>query len=159
LLVHFYLKRFNAELGREVREADPQAMDQLRRYRWPGNVRELQSVLKQALLRARGKILLPVFLPDIAEPATAATDAAAAEDGAKFDFDSFILQRLHEGSNSLHGEAHDQLDRVLLARTLRFVQGNQLHAAKILGIARQTLRNRLRGLGLSITKGVEGGGE
>jgi two-component system nitrogen regulation response regulator GlnG len=157
LLVHFYLKRFNTELGREVLEVDPEAMDRLRRYRWPGNVRELQSVLKRALLRSSGKTLIPAFLPDIDKPGTAAADAAATEGGgAEFDFDSFILQRLQEGSKSLHDEAHDQLDRVLLARTLRFAHGNQVHAAKILGIARQTLRNRLRDLGLSITTAVEG---
>src|SRR5215467_727087 len=52
LLVQFYLRRCSRELGREVREVAPAALEQLRGYSWPGNVRELQSVLKQALLRA-----------------------------------------------------------------------------------------------------------
>ena len=52
LLVQFYLRRFSRELGREVREVAPEALERLRGYPWPGNVRELQSVLKQALLRA-----------------------------------------------------------------------------------------------------------
>ena len=45
-----YVRRFNRELGREVREVAPEAMERLRGYPWPGNIRELQSVLKQALL-------------------------------------------------------------------------------------------------------------
>src|SRR6266446_1640359 len=64
MLVKYYLRRFNRELGREVREVTPEGLERLRRYPWPGNVRELQSVLKQALLKASGPVLLPAFLPE-----------------------------------------------------------------------------------------------
>ena len=67
LLVQFYLRRVSRELGREVREVAPEALERLRGYSWPGNVRELQSVLKQALLRAHGPVLLPDFLPELPE--------------------------------------------------------------------------------------------
>src|SRR5262249_48655352 len=63
LLVEHFLRRFNPELGKEVRQVSPEAMTLLQRYNWPGNVRELQSVLRQALLQATGPILLPEFLP------------------------------------------------------------------------------------------------
>src|SRR5262249_49856077 len=63
LLVRHCLRRFSRELWREVREVAPEALERLRSYSWPGNVRELQSVLKQALLQARGTTLLPGFLP------------------------------------------------------------------------------------------------
>src|SRR5438132_7839730 len=65
LLVRFYLRRVSRELGREVREIAPEALERLRGYSWPGNVRELQSVLEQALLRSHGRILLPDFLPEL----------------------------------------------------------------------------------------------
>jgi two-component system nitrogen regulation response regulator GlnG len=158
MLVHFYVRRFNKELGREVREVDGEAMRRLSSYSWPGNVRELQSVLKQALLQTHGSALLPEFLPDL----TAATAAAPAAAGtaelpaAGAELDLLILRRLHEGSTALYAEAHAHLDRVLLAQTLRFTHGNQYQAAKLLGIARQTLRNRLREVGLNITRAVEG---
>ena len=64
LLVQHYLRRFSRELGREVREVAPEALERLRSYSWPGNIRELQSVLKQALLQASGTVLLPAFLPE-----------------------------------------------------------------------------------------------
>ena len=60
MLVRRYLhlaRWFGRELGREVVEVAPAAMDCLRDYSWPGNIRELQNVVRQALLRARG----PVF--------------------------------------------------------------------------------------------------
>ena len=66
LLVQHYLRRFSRELGREVREVAPEALERLRSYSWPGNIRELQSVLKQALLQASGTVLLPAFLPELA---------------------------------------------------------------------------------------------
>src|SRR6201997_236184 len=65
LLVRHFLRRFSRELGREVQEVAPDALERLRGYSWPGNIRELQSVLKQALLRANGSVLLPAFLPGV----------------------------------------------------------------------------------------------
>ena len=62
-------RRFSRELGREVREVAPEALERLRSYSWPGNIRELQSVLKQALLQASGTVLLPAFLPELSEQA------------------------------------------------------------------------------------------
>src|SRR5438876_5931220 len=56
LLVQFYLRRISPELGREVSEVAPEALARLHGYGWPGNVRELQSVLKQAILRAHGRV-------------------------------------------------------------------------------------------------------
>jgi DNA-binding NtrC family response regulator len=64
LLVQHYLRRFSRELGREVRQVAPEAMEQLHHYSWPGNIRELQGFLKQALLQASGPVLLPAFLSE-----------------------------------------------------------------------------------------------
>ena len=158
LLVHFYLARFNRELGRDVQEVDARAMERLRGYSWPGNIRELQSVLKQALLRAQGTVLLPEFLPPLpASPDAAVTGAAAGPAGAG-SIESFCHERMSAGTNHLYAEAHYQLDRFLLPMALSQTDGNQLQAAKILGIARQTLRRRMQELGLNIStsKSVEG---
>jgi two-component system nitrogen regulation response regulator GlnG len=76
LLVQHYVHRFGRELGREAREVAPEAMERLRDYPWPGNIRELQSVLKQALLRSTGPVLVPAFLPELAHR-KAANPAAA----------------------------------------------------------------------------------
>src|SRR5882672_6200701 len=65
VLVGHFLRRFSRELGREVGEVAPEALERLRAYSWPGNIRELQSVLEQALLRASGPLLVPAFLPEL----------------------------------------------------------------------------------------------
>jgi two-component system nitrogen regulation response regulator GlnG len=64
MLVHHYVCRFNRELGREVQGVSPEAMERLRAYPWPVNLREMQSVLKLALLRSTGPVLVPVSLPE-----------------------------------------------------------------------------------------------
>ncbi len=148
-LVRQYLRRYNRELGREVCEVAPEALERLRRYSWPGNIRELQSVLKQALLQARGTSLLPAFLPDIlGEAAGPAAPPSAGSTG--FQFEPFLRQRLEAGADDLYAEAHRQLDRILLPLALEFTAGNQRLTARLLGIARQTLGVKLRETGLSL---------
>ena len=62
------------------------------------------------------------------------------------EWEEFIRKRLSEGSEALHDEAHRELDRVLLPLVMEHTRGNQYQAAKVLGVARQTLRRRLREL-------------
>ena len=153
MLIHHYVRRFNRELGREVREVAPEAMEKLCGYSWPGNIRELQSVLKQALLRATGPVLVPAFLPELA-PRKASEPTTAIGAGSRLE--ALIEQRLRDGSQDLYEEARREFDLFLLPLVLRSTEGNQVQAARTLGIARRTLRMRLRELGLSVTKSVEG---
>jgi two-component system nitrogen regulation response regulator GlnG len=150
-LVHYYLRRFNRELGREVREVAPEGLERLRGYPWPGNVRELQSVLKQALLKASGPVLLPAFLP---EPlGGAGVVAPPAPSTAEPGVETFIIrQRVGSDIRDLYAETHRQVDRLLLPRVLEHTRGNLQRAALLLGIARQTLRLKLRDLGLCPTR-------
>ena len=146
LLVHYYVRRYSRELDKEVQSVAPEAMDLLRRYAWPGNVRELQSVLKQALLHAEGPILLPEFLPPLGAP------GGGGRDGTGPDLERFIDARLAEGTEDLYAEAVRLLGRTLLPRVLRHTGGNQLRAARVLGITRGSLRTKLRELGLRVDK-------
>jgi two-component system nitrogen regulation response regulator GlnG len=130
----------------------------MRQYSWPGNVRELQSVIKNALLCATGPVLLPDFLPTdrwsagvavTARPSgTTAADAGRAE--AAPEWERFIADRLQAGSENLYADWQAWTDRMLLERVLRHTGGNQVHAAKLLGITRSTLRTKIRSLGIAI---------
>jgi DNA-binding NtrC family response regulator len=153
LLARHFVRRYSRELGREVRDIAPEALDRLREYSWPGNIRELQSVLKQALLQASGAALLPAFLPELGsklrEPA-AATDATDA-----LDLNSFIKERFQPETDDLYAQTHREVDRLLLRQVLEYTSGNQHQAARVLGIARQTLRQKLRDLGLHVGHAVK----
>jgi two-component system nitrogen regulation response regulator GlnG len=152
LLVQHYLRRFNRELGKDVQTVAPAALEVLRQYPWPGNVRELQSALKQALLRATGSVLMPEFLPDSLTKRNGAA-AAAAED--ILTLGQFIDGRIAAGSEDLYAEALRRLERLLVTKVLQHTGGNQLQAAKVLGITRGSLRNKVRELGITISRTVE----
>jgi two-component system nitrogen regulation response regulator GlnG len=155
MLVQHYLRRFSRELEREIHEIAPEALERLRNYPWPGNIRELQSVIKQALLQASGTILLPGFLPELSGKPM--ESVLAAPPGTALGLEAFIRDRLGPDAQDLYADIHRQLDRFLLPRVLEFTNGNQNQAARLLGIARQTLRQKLRDLGLSVTHSVETG--
>jgi two-component system nitrogen regulation response regulator GlnG len=151
MLVQYYLRRFSRELGREVDEISPEALERLRRCLWPGNIRELQSVLKQALLRARGAIMLTAFLPVL--PGEAPEKSFEAQlDSEDSSLEAFLAHCLRADPGDQYAEAHRQLDRILLARVLNEMDGNQQQSARRLGIGRETLRRRLRELGLQISR-------
>jgi two-component system nitrogen regulation response regulator GlnG len=70
--------------------------------------------------------------------------------------DAFILrQRIEADVRDLYAETHRQVDRLLLARVLEYTRGNLQQAALLLGIARQTLRLKLRDLGLAVMRPAE----
>jgi two-component system nitrogen regulation response regulator GlnG len=143
VLVRHFVRRFSRELGRDVHDVSAEALTALRAYPWPGNLRELQSVLKQALLRTSGPVLVPAALPELtAEPPADPSTAPVAG------LTRFIRQRLADCTEALDEEARRELDRLLLPQVMEHTRGNQFQAAKILGVARQTLRRRLRGMNI-----------
>ena len=154
LLVRHYLRRYGRELGREVTEVTPETVERLQSHAWPGNIRELQNVLKQALLRASGTVLLPAFLPEpLGDPGAPPPSTPPA--GEELDLEGFIRGRLGPDASDLYSETHREVDRLLLTQVLEYTEGNQHRAARLLGIARQTLRLKLRDLGLHVTRSVE----
>jgi two-component system nitrogen regulation response regulator GlnG len=150
MLVQHFLRRFSRDLGREIQEIASEALELLRNYSWPGNIRELQGVLKQALLQGTGSVLIPAFLPEsLRAPLDPAVGKDVESEQKDFSFEAFILRRLEEGTTTLSTEAHQQLDRLLLRLVLQHTGGNQVQAARMLGISRQTLRAKTREFMLS----------
>jgi len=154
LLVDHYLRRYSREMAKEVKSIAPQALAVLERHRWPGNVRELQGVLKQALVRANGSVLLPEFLPArMSEPGT----AGELPEGAIIDasIQQLVERKLAVESTDLYRDCVRWMERRLLTKVLEHTGGSQRQAARILGITRGSLSNKLRDLGISVTRRIE----
>ena len=115
-------------------------------------MRELQSVLKQAVLQATGPVLLPDFLPAYLRGEDRPPAAEQAEDAS---VQGFVARQLAAGSEDLYAESVHWLERRLLTQVLQHTGGNQQQAARILGITRGSLRNKLRELRLTISRTVE----
>jgi two-component system nitrogen regulation response regulator GlnG len=154
MLVQHFLRRYSREMGRDTRGIDCEAMERLQSYSWPGNIRELQSILRQALLRSSGEVLLPEFLPPLPQ-AVREHRTKQPRPAKDFDIDAFLRERLRPTANNLYADLHRELDRHSLARVMEYTRGNRHMASRVLGIARQTLRLKLRESGLQITQRVE----
>jgi len=155
LLVEHFLTRFNWELRKNVSDVSSDALDILTHYPWPGNVRELQSVLKQALLQTTGPVLLSDFLPnEVRGGSRPAPGDLGNGDFHSNGLESFVDDRLRAGTGGLYADSIAYVERILLARVLRYTDGNQSRAAKILGITRGCLRGKIRALGITINQAV-----
>ena len=91
---------------------------------------------------------------DVKEPGHVVFDFYGTSDMTGNHWDAFISARLQAGSEDLYAEALQQLERHLLTRVLNHTGGNQLQAARILGITRGSLRTKIRALGLTIERSV-----
>jgi two-component system response regulator AtoC len=125
LLVNLFLRRFNREFGRAVREVAPEVMDRFRSYSWPGNIRELQSVLQQALLQASGSVLLPAHVP--VDP-----------------LDTAIGQATETVPHYRPGISLSELEREAIQQCLIETGGNRQKSADRLGISTRTLLRKIR---------------
>jgi two-component system nitrogen regulation response regulator GlnG len=155
LLIHSLVARFSRELEKPVTGVAPEAMEILRNYAWPGNVRELENVIKQAVLQTTGPVIAPEFLPVLDGRPTSPISAATRE-GSGDNLEAFVERRIAEDSTDLYNETLEVMERILLTRVLNQTQGNQSQAARILGISRSSLRNKLRSLDISISHVVSG---
>jgi two-component system nitrogen regulation response regulator GlnG len=146
-LAHYFLQRFNRELGLDLRGLTPETLELLQRHDWPGNVRELEGVLKQAMLAAAGPLLLPEFLPrdlrGVPSPSLPTSDAT-------LDLASLITGLLQSGEREVYTRVIQAVERELFTRVLRHTHGRQTQASEILGLNRTTLRYKLRELGVSV---------
>jgi two-component system nitrogen regulation response regulator GlnG len=150
-LAHYFLFRFNRELGRDFRAFAPETLEIFQSHTWPGNVRELQGVIREAMLHASGHHLLPEFLPEELRRERSVHDRGSNAPPAS-DLNGLIESLLQSGGGNLHARAVEVLERALLARVLKHTQGHQTQASELLGMSRNTLRQKMRSLGLAIDK-------
>jgi DNA-binding NtrC family response regulator len=137
-------------MGIEKPSIQDKAMQFLQDQPWYGNVRELESALRRALLLTPG---YPITLKDVRRVMT-----ASAESGAKSERSLSVLVKENLGraqrgeAVEVYAELVGTLERELFAQAMKLASGNQLRAARWLGLSRLTLRHRLQKLGLALDK-------
>jgi two-component system nitrogen regulation response regulator GlnG len=152
-LVEHFVKRGSRDLNKPVRSVSPEAMRRLETYAWPGNVRELQSAIKYALVVATGEVLTVDCLPASIQPGGQPAGAERPKGHTEvFDLAQFVCGLLHAGAGEIYQKASLEFDRIVLREVLRHFKGNQLQASQILGMSRNTLRSKLRSLGMGVDK-------
>ena len=137
LLVAYFLEQ-EFEYGGDLGE---QAMAILSRYSWPGNVRELRNAVESATVKARGATIGPDHLP----PYVTGTGRAGEDEIGRMV--AAIADAAPEGGK--HEAVTDAFERGLIRHLLGLTGGNQVQAAKQLGIHRTTLRKLIEKHGIS----------
>jgi DNA-binding NtrC family response regulator len=119
-LARHFVEKYARAMGKPVRDIAPDAQAVLLSYRWPGNVRELENAIERAMVIGKGDVILPDDLPLAVE-----TEGAEPPD------------------KSLAAAEKEHIERVLAE-----MDGNVTQAAKVLGIDRGTLYNKMKRYGL-----------
>jgi transcriptional regulator with PAS, ATPase and Fis domain len=132
LLAEYYVDKYSRSMNKGIRGIDRSAMDVFLSYSWPGNVRELKNIIERIItLKLEGDISID-DLPLEMSVASSHTEEQKASDPP------FIA-------------AKGQLDRQFIMRALKKTGGNQIKAAKHLGMHRNTLRMKMSQLGIKKT--------
>ena len=163
LLVNYFLNKFGQEQKQAPKSISEEALATLESHHWPGNVRELENVIRRALVVTKGDAILPGDLPpELTGSRTGATvpppgSGAAASDSSIAGTDTSTLAR----ALFAHARRDPKLkiipavERELIIQALIETQGNQVQAARLLGITRATLRKRVDKFGIKQGLAIE----
>jgi len=144
-LARYFIQRFRDGINFQVREISAKAMERLMRHPWPGNVRELENAVKRAMVIAKGNILLP---EDFSFEGPGAEGSLAADAG---DFEKRVEILMEPVFKVLAGRSRESpeadlmssVEKILIKRALQETGGNQVQAALLLGMSRNTLRSKI----------------
>ena len=153
LLIDHFIEMYSRETGKKIDGISKEALDDLKKYPWPGNIRELENNIHTAIVMSKGEVLLPEHFPVLSEKSEMVhVDLEEIEKDYAQMFSQLIspnFDRLVAVSNN-HVYSHLQsgFERALISAALKHTGSNQVKASELLGISRNTLRDRISKYGL-----------
>ncbi len=139
ILAYSFLKEFSVKFNKHIKGIDQDALQLLVSYPWKGNIRELRNVMERAVILLDGDELKENHFSFLVESA----GENLIED------EKFVLKI------PANGIKIDIVLRTLIQKTLKITNGNQVKAAKVLGLSRSKLRYRMEQLGIEVTKNIK----
>jgi two-component system nitrogen regulation response regulator GlnG len=159
-LVRHFFALAHAE-GLPMKSLDADAMEQLKAYRWPGNVRELENLVRRlAALYAQEVIGAEAVAAELTEAAPAGSNEAPAGEGLSSAAERHLRDyfEAHKGGlppAGLYDRVLREVERPLITLSLGATRGNQVKAAQLLGLNRNTLRKKIRELDIEVSRGLK----
>jgi two-component system nitrogen regulation response regulator GlnG len=142
LLAEYFVQRVSEEKHLPRLKLSEEAVRVLEGHSWPGNVRELENTIQRACVLATGDILLPKDIP-LGVPSGEAMPSGSIQK------EEAIEALLRHAQSDPNVELLPWLEREFTVHAMRQTHGNQVQAAKLLGITRATLRKRLERFGIT----------
>jgi two-component system nitrogen regulation response regulator GlnG len=129
----------------EPRAVESATLERLQSYDWPGNVRELENLIKRIMVMQSDQAITPEHIT-IALPKHPGHDKTTVA----FSWDELVEHELNSlaDKSELYDRLLQKLERPLIEKALARCGGNQLRAAEMLGINRNTLHKKMKSLGL-----------
>ncbi len=159
-LVHHFLIQAERQ-GMALRSIDPAALDALRAHSWPGNVRELENLVQRLLAIHAEPVITAHMVAQVLQEPKPSAPARRPDEGEKTlgDFvETYLCQQFAKLNGALpdrglHDRILREVERPLIAKCLSMTRGNQIKAAEILGLNRNTLRAKIRSLDIPVHRG------
>jgi two-component system, NtrC family, nitrogen regulation response regulator GlnG len=149
--------------GLSPKQIDQAALDRLKRHRWPGNVRELENLARRlAALYPQETITAAVIDAELSQPALAAPGDSRGGDENLSNAVERYLSRYFAGFDSdlpppgLYHRILREIEGPLISAALAATRGNQIRAADLLGVNRNTLRKKIRDLDIQVYRSGNG---
>jgi two-component system nitrogen regulation response regulator GlnG len=153
-LIDFFLDKINRDLGTAIVGVSDEARDVLVRHSWPGNVRELENALLRAAVLAGGRTIVPEDLALAGQPRQPSGDVLPLEDAVRRRLTELLATDGAAAPSDLHALLIAAVERPLIEVVMERAGGNQVKAAEMLGINRNTLRKKITDLGIEIRRGT-----
>jgi two-component system nitrogen regulation response regulator GlnG len=154
------IRHFFTQVEREglpAKQLDQAALERLKRHRWPGNVRELENLARRlAALYPQETIAAAVIDAELSQPAmVSGDDESRAEEGLSGAVERHLASYFASFGEELpppglYHRVLREIEHPLLSVTLAATRGNQIRAADLLGVNRNTLRKKIRDLDIQV---------
>ncbi len=142
-LVSYFLRKFSPQINPQVTQISAEALEKLMRYSWPGNVRELENAIKRGLVLAKGSALLPENFPLEDTPIIDLQRQLDLEDKLELLMEPVFKELKELARSTGQIDFISEIEKILIKKALRETKGNQVQAAILLGINRNTLRSKM----------------
>jgi two-component system, NtrC family, nitrogen regulation response regulator GlnG len=154
LLIAYFIEKINREMGIQMSGVSPEAQKLLEEHIWPGNVRELENTLIRAAVLSSGPILFPKDFTLQNKPVTTPleVDQLSLEELIRHKLEDYFRRTEGVDVDNLYSLVIERIERPLIELTLKKTRGNQIRAAQILGINRNTLRKKIVDLRIELRK-------
>jgi nitrogen regulation protein NR(I) len=143
-LTEYFFHLYNRQLGTQVSYINPSIFTKLLSYIWPGNVRELANTIKRGLILSKGDVLTEEeIIFDVEDKTTSFANEEELEKNLNKMLDPLFSDILRFWGTGLHSNLLEKVEKFLIQKALAETGENQVQAAKLLGISRNTLRHRI----------------
>jgi two-component system, NtrC family, nitrogen regulation response regulator GlnG len=152
VLVDFFLQRLQEEHKSPTKVCTEETLTLLKRHSWPGNVRELENAIQRAILLSPNQLLTAEDFPALEVEKSSTENDESLESLISHKLHVSLAQMNVQELDNLYEMVLHQMERPLIKIVMDKTRGNQVKAAEVLGINRNTLRKKIQTLGIDLKK-------